>query len=168
MITFEFLPGKENETEISCLSQGHIIVSDGRSACSSKTTNQPMMLVLSVTELVGGLCSLVADRNGRQYSFRSVDASFGLKFIRKDNDLVIYCGSKALTEASTIRTTCEELIASVWIALLSFQTYYQPVYIVDATNENDLVINGWEKDIDMGFQKTLDRWSQAFPRNNYI
>lgn len=164
----EFYP---DEVIVHGLSQGHIIVDGGLGQHSSKETQQPMMLLPSISELLNSVSSFLTSRKGSQMTFSGDDSSFVLRFVRRQEGLVAIYGG-AIKDSSIIdQVSPMELVKALQQGVSTFLEGYN-IQLVDVLNRasttsnktssaDEDIVTVWENDIWIEFWATLHRF-QSF------
>ena len=113
------------EEEIDSYSRGHITLQGRHKTISSKisksNTNQSMMIFISLSELLDGICVLLSVPERKTYDFVGVGCSFEFFIVKKDaSNLILTTAKNELID----EITSEKFIEIIWQEVNIFMLNY--------------------------------------------
>jgi hypothetical protein len=113
----------EFEEEIDSYTRGHITLQGRHKTISSKLSNknQSMMIFISLSELLDGICAVLSIPERKTYDFVGVGCSFEFFVVKKDASILILTTAKnELIDEITHRTFIEIIWQEVKIFMLNY------------------------------------------------
>ena len=113
------------EEEIDSYSRGHITLQGRHKTISSKisksNTDQSMMIFISLSELLWGICVLLSVPEEKTYDFVGVGCSFEFFIVKKDaSNLILTTAKNELIDEITHGTFIEIIWQEVNIFMLNY------------------------------------------------
>ena len=113
------------EEEIDSYSRGHITLQGRHKTISSKisksNTNQSMMIFISLSDLLWGICALLSIPEKKTFDFVGVGCSFEFFIVKKDaSNLILTTAKNELIDEITHGTFIEIIWQEVNIFMLNY------------------------------------------------
>ena len=113
------------EEEIDSYTRGHITIQGRHKTISSKiskpNTNQSMMIFISLSDLLWGICALLSIHKKKTFDFVGVGCSFEFFLVKKDaSNLILTTAKNELIDEITHGTFIEIIWQEVNIFMLNY------------------------------------------------
>lgn len=134
MLVVDFLFHERNNDEPVGFELGDISIIGDSGSVASTNSNQSMMLILSIVELLDGLRRFLSSTESRRYEFIGVDSSFSVVFCREnDGNISVNC------DGQVIHTALPSSIKSdIQVSVLRFTNNNELARLMNSSEAADL------------------------------